>query len=42
MAKLDGFCFRCMGIFCPASWLPLYYLTSTWLDLPPTSTCSRP
>ena len=24
-----------MAIFCPASWLPLYHLASTWLQLPP-------
>ena len=27
-----------MAIFCPASWLPLYHLASTWLQLPPIST----
>ena len=24
-----------MAIFCPASWLSLYHLASTWLQLPP-------
>ena len=27
-----------MAIFCSASWLPLYHLASTWLQLPPIST----
>ena len=26
-----------MAIFCPASWLPLYHLASTWLQLPPST-----
>ena len=33
---------RCaIAIFYPASWLPLYHLISTWLQLPPFSTRHR-
>ena len=31
-----------MAIFCPASWLPLYHLPSTWLQLAPVSYIAIP